>query len=113
MIPENSIIFTSFALAYLPYLSTQFITDLKLLKPKLIINLEPIYPEEENLRFYDILKKRYFGVNKYCKKLMTTLRNCEKQGILNIMFKSEPFIGSNPLITNSLIIWEFNNDFQI
>ena len=63
-LPENSIIFTSFCLHYLPDITGRLIQFILNLKPKIIINFEPCYESHPNTKFGEMCK-RYIELNDY------------------------------------------------
>ena len=62
-LPENSIIFTSLAICEVPGLGDDIIDKIIALKPKVVINLEAVYPTHTNT-IMDLFVKKYIKYNK-------------------------------------------------
>ena len=106
-IPENSIIFTSYALHYVQKLPSSFINFMLDLNPKIIINFEPCY-ELHSKNEYGSMCKRYIELNDYNIDMISTLKQSEKDGNIALEIE-ENIIGGNPMLPISIIKWANNN----
>tara|TARA_Y200000002_G_scaffold383292_1_gene404948 strand:- start:5048 stop:5911 length:864 start_codon:yes stop_codon:yes gene_type:complete len=110
LIPENSIIFTSYALHYIPKLNNKIVNFFSKLKPKIVINFEPCYEHFiENKSIYNLMCAKYVLQNDYTRNLISVINNgCLKNKckIINIDKNVSSF--SNPFLPISIIEWKPN-----
>jgi len=102
-IPENSIIFTSYALHYIKEISKSFIDSLLKYNPKIVIHFEPCYEHHSNSS-YGKMCKRYIELNDYNLNMISVFKNAEKNKKI-ILDIEENVIGSNPFLPVSVIKW--------
>ena len=103
-IPENSIIFTSYSVHYVPKLKKGFVDFISKLKPKLVVHFEPCYETFDKKSLHGLMCKRYMEVNDYTLNIASTV----KQGCLEIGAKYEEecnIFGINPFLPFSIIKW--------
>jgi hypothetical protein len=105
-IPENSIIFTSYALHYVQKLPLSFINFMLNLNPKIIINFEPCY-ELHSKNTHGLICKRYIELNDYNIDMISTLKQSEKDGHIALEIEKN-IIGGNPMLPISIIKWASN-----
>ena len=111
-VPPDSIIITNWALAYQKGISRKTIEEIIKIKPKLIINFEPIYENwnEKNLLHY--FWRRYAEINDYNKKILEALLTYQKEGIVKIINNRKNVIGDQPLAPISIITWKPCRDIK-
>ena len=103
-IPENSIIFTSYALHYVKKLDGSFIDFFKKFKPKAVFHFEPCYDHYSELTFHGLMCKRYIELNDYNKNMLSVFNSDKNIELTTIKNK----LGFNPFLPISLIKWKFN-----
>tara|TARA_B110000967_G_C18884961_1_gene563438 strand:- start:611 stop:1498 length:888 start_codon:yes stop_codon:yes gene_type:complete len=103
-LPENSIIFTSLAICEVPGLGDDIIDKIIALKPKVVINLEAVYPTHTNT-IMDLFVKKYIKYNNYNTTFQESLKQYSKDKRIKIHSSSESIIGRNPLRPVSLYVW--------
>ncbi len=103
-IPENSIIFTSYSVHYVPSLKTKFIDFILKLKPKVVIHFEPCYEYFDELSLYGLMCKRYMEINGYTLNIASAItEGCIKN---EIKFQEQKNIfGTNPFLPFSIVKW--------
>jgi hypothetical protein len=103
-LPQNSVIFTSYSVHYVPNLSDNFVSALLALKPKAIINFEPVYEYYSTKSIYGLMCRRYTELNDYTRNLGTLIEVASNRGeiIANI---TKNTLGSNPFLPISAIEW--------
>jgi hypothetical protein len=102
--PENSIIFTSFALHYASDLKVDFFKFISKLKPKLVIHFEPCYEYYDSQNLHGQMCRRYMEINGYTQNIASSIEDsCE---IIGGKIKIEKNVfGSNPFMPFSIIQW--------
>lgn len=101
-IPENCIIFTSYALCYIPVLRKKFIKNILNLKPKSLVFFEPCY-EHHNLKtVHDMLCKKYIELNDYTRNLGLIIHELSNENQISVKINKN-VIGSNPFLPISVI----------
>jgi hypothetical protein len=104
-IPDESIIFTSFALHYIHDLPSNLITKIKKVRPKVVINFEPCFELWDN-SLYGLLKKKYMIANDYSISILTSLKHYENQSEVKILNVVPDVYGQNPLLPASVLVWK-------
>lgn len=104
-IPDGSIIFTSYALTYVPVLSLQFLRKVASWRPKVVVHVEPCYEHCDEKSLHGLMQKRYMEINDYNRNFITRLHEAEDGRWLEIIKETPCFIGQNPLLAASLVIW--------
>ena len=103
-IPENSIIFTSYALHYASDLKVDFFKFISQHKPKLCIFFEPCYEYYDPHSLYGQMCKRYIEINGYTQNIASIIEDsCEIIGG-KIKIQKNVF-GANPFLPFSIIEW--------
>ena len=107
-VPKNSIIFTSYALHYVPKYSDKIIKFFKKVSPKIIINFEPLY--EINNSKYGLDKKiqKYMNKNNYNRNFLSCLLNAQKKNEIKILEIKKNILSVNYLLPISMIIWKIS-----
>ncbi|HMB45895.1 MAG TPA: hypothetical protein VKL21_08740 [Candidatus Methanoperedens sp.] len=104
-IPEDALIYTSFAAHYVPKLSNNFIRSLSEFHPKAVIHAEPCYEHFNRLTLLGLLRRRYMEVNDYNTNLVTLLHDQQDKGLIKILEERPAVFGMNPLLPASLLVW--------
>jgi hypothetical protein len=107
LIPKNSIVFTSFSLAYVKNLNNEFWNNHK---NNIIYLFEPIYQNYLDNKLINILRKKYFEINDYSKDILPSLDNARRSGILKYEIIETNILGLNPLCPISIIRIEYIED---
>lgn len=109
MVPEGSIIFTSYSLHYTSNLSVKLIDRINRLKPKVVIHFEPVYELFSENTIHELMCRKYFEANDYTKNILSVLNKAEESKKINLKVIKPNILGSNPFLPISIIIWEPNN----
>ena len=112
MVPEGSIIFTSYSLHYTSNMSVKLIDCINRLKPKVVIHFEPIYELFSENTIHNLICRKYFEANDYTKNILSVLNKAEESKKINLKVIKPNILGSNPLLPISVIIWEPNNFYD-
>ncbi len=104
-IPENSIIFTSYAVHYLPTISRAFVAAILSWKPKAIIHFEPCYEHCDTRTLSGLMRRRYIEINDYNRNLLSLLRDCRDRNVIEMVSEIPCCFGQNPLLPASVISW--------
>ena len=107
LIPKSSIIFTSYALHYIPMLKKNFYLYFKKINPKVIIHFEPLFEAHDNTEIYGKMCRNYIRCNDYCKNQLSYFKNLEKEKKIKILYFKKNIFGSNPLLPISILAWKF------
>jgi hypothetical protein len=104
-IPENAVIFTSYATPCVPKLPTEFVTALSAYRPQAVVNIEPCYEYCDTKSLLGLMRRRYIEVNDYNTNLLTLLYDRRQEGLIRILEERPCVFGSNPLLAASVIVW--------
>lgn len=104
-IPKNSIIFTCYAAHYVQEYSSEIISGLSLLNPKVVIHFEPLMEHCDDLTLIGALQKQYIKRNGYNQNLLTILKKEEQKGLIEILIEQPQVFGSNPFLPFSVVAW--------
>lgn len=104
-IPQQAVIYTSYATPYIPFLPDSFVANLVRFKPKAVIHFEPCYEHYQGNQLVDMLRRRYIELNDYNRNLVDLLRSHEQKGYIQIMAEERVVFGSNALLPVSIIAW--------
>jgi hypothetical protein len=107
-IPPQAIIFTTYALHYVPCLSESFVTGLLAYQPKVVVHIEPCYEHANEDTLLGLMRRRYIQINDYNTNLVTLLHEQQEQGRVKILEERPIVFGLNPLLPASVIIWTSN-----
>ena len=103
-IPENALIFTSYALHYVPKLSTDLIAFLCQFKPRAVVHFEPCYENYPEDSLHGLMCRRYVEVNDYTRNLVSVIEFGRRREGIRIRALQNLF-GSNPFLPISIIEW--------
>jgi hypothetical protein len=105
IIPENSIIYTSYATPYVRQLQDSFVEGLCKFNPKAVIHFEPCYEHCDSKTLFGLMRKRYIEVNDYNVNLATLLYNHQQNNSIKIIYNKPLVFGKNPLLAISVLVW--------
>ncbi len=108
LIPEDSIIFTSYALMCIPFIEDKLIDFFIELKPKVIINFEPCYELYDSITPHDIMCKKYIEINGYSKNIYSAIKKKSMKGDCQLLGVSHKVVSFNPFVPISAIEWKPN-----
>lgn len=103
-LPENAVIFTSYSVHYVPELDGRFVSALMALKPKAIINFEPVYEYYPTDSIHGLMCRRYAEINDYTRNLGTLIDAASARGEVSATV-TKNILGSNPFLPISAIEW--------
>ena len=103
-IPEQSIIFTSYSVHYVPKLRKRFVDFIYKFKPKAVVHFEPCDEYFDDRALHGLMCKRYMELNGYTKNIASIIeKGCQEIGA---KFEAERNVfGSNPFLPYSAIKW--------
>jgi len=104
-IPNNSVLFTSFAAICVPKLNDKFLDNILDLKPALIVNFEPCYEYYEENTILGLMQKKYIELNDYNTNIASLLHKWHEKGKIKILDVRKNIFGSNPFLPASIIVW--------
>jgi len=107
-IPQGAVIFTSFAMHYLPTLTSNCIKKLSASHPRAVVHFEPCYEHCDNQNLLGLMRKRYIEVNDYNTNLVSLLRSQQDQGLIQIIDERPAVFGRNPLFAASVMVWSLS-----
>jgi hypothetical protein len=103
-IPEDAVIFTSYAALYVPLLSAGFVDLLARLKPRAVVHFEPCYEHYQESSFHGLMCKRYIELNDYTRNLAGIIEQGRSQTGLSVR-TTRNILGNNPFLPISVIEW--------
>ena len=107
-IPENSIIFTSYSVHYVPELKEKFVDFLNKFKPRVVVHFEPCYEYFDPSSLHGLMCKRYMDLNGYTRNIASTIVDgCDR--IRTPVKVQKNVFGSNPFLPFSVIEWSHNS----
>jgi len=105
IVPENAVIFTSYAAHYVPELSMEFTDFLLKLKPKMIVHFEPVYELFSSDSIHELMCRRYMEINDYTTNLMSVINNSVNDGKSIVSSVTINTLSGNPFLPISIIEW--------
>ena len=103
-VPENAVIFTSYATHYVPMLAAGFIDFLAALKPRAVIHFEPCYEHFDGPTLHGLMCRRYVELNDYNRNLASLVEEHRAAGRISTRVQRN-VLGSNPFLPLSIIEW--------
>ena len=103
-IPENALIFTSYAAHYVPELSNDFISFLCKLRPRAVVHFEPCYEHYALDSLHGMMCRRYVELNDYTRNLASIIEAGQERGQISLRVQKN-VLGSNPFLPISIIEW--------
>ena len=107
-IPENAVIFTSYAALYVPLLSAGFVDLLARLKPRAVVHFEPCYEYYDEQALHGLMCRRYIELNDYTRNFVTIIEAARLDGSISVRVRKN-VMGNNPLLPISIIEWSPTN----
>lgn len=104
-VPENAIIYTSFAAHYVPELTERFVDWLAAFRPRVVVHFEPCLEHMGSESLHDLLCRAYILRNDYNRNLVGVLRAAERAGTARIVDERRKVMGANPLFPLSVLAW--------
>jgi hypothetical protein len=111
-IPINSLVFTSFSLAYAQNLSGDTWKYFFKAKIKKLFLFEPIYQHYKKEDMISVLREAYFNFNDYSTNIIPSLEIAKQRKILSYKVLEYNSIGLNPLCPISIIRVDFNQNYE-
>ena len=108
IVNNQSIIFTSYSLHYIPKHKEKIIDFFIKLNPKVVIFFEPCFELYPNTKYFELCKK-YTMQNNYSVNLIKILKKFEKNKKIKILKIKKNVFGANPLLPFSIIVWKKYN----
>lgn len=105
-IPENAIVFTSFAAHYVPQLAPSFVDCIARLRPRIVVHFEPCYEHFGSDSLHQLLCRRYIEQNDYTRNLVGLLRSALQGGRISDLREQPVVMGGNPLLPLSILEWK-------
>ncbi len=103
-IPENALIFTSYAAHYVPELSKDFVGFLAKLNPRAVVHFEPCYEYYAADSLHGMMCRRYMELNDYTRNLASIIEASHNRGEISLRIRKN-VIGSNPFLPISVVEW--------
>jgi hypothetical protein len=103
-IPEQAVIFTSYAVHYVPDLTTDFVDFLCRLSPRVVVHFEPCYEHYSMTSLHGMMCRRYVELNDYARNLVSIIEACRVRKGLTVRTRENVF-GPNPFLPFSVIEW--------
>jgi len=106
LVPYDSVIFTSYAMHYVPKFPKGIIDYFLKLKPRVVIHFEPLFETLDNNSVHSLLCQEYIKQNDYTTNLYSRILRAEEEGKIKVLELSKKVMGQNPLLPISVIIWK-------
>ena len=103
-IPEDALIFTSYAVHYVPELAQEFTGFLGRLKPRAVVHFEPCYEHYAMDSLHGMMCRRYVEQNDYTRNLASVIEAGRTRGETLLRVRKN-VLGSNPFLPISVIEW--------
>jgi hypothetical protein len=103
-IPENALIFTSYAAHYVPELSKDFVGFLAKLNPRAVVHFEPCYEYYAMDSLHGMMCRRYMELNDYTRNLASIIEASHSRGEISLRTRKN-VLGSNPFLPISIVEW--------
>jgi hypothetical protein len=104
--PDNSVVFTSFAVICVPKAGSGFLDNMLDLKPSLAVHFEPCYEYYGDDTILGLMQKRYVELNDYNTDLVSILNKGQKENKIKILDIRKNIFGVNAFLPMSAIIWK-------
>jgi hypothetical protein len=105
-VPEQAIVFTSYAVHYLQEVTGELFAALASLKPRVVVHFEPCFEHCDETSLLGLLRRRYIEVNDYNRNFVHALLAEERKGTLRVIEQRPAVFGGNPLLAASVLAWE-------
>ncbi len=111
-IPAGALVFTAYAAQYVERLTDTFVDGLCSLRPKAVVNIEPVLEHCDESTVLGLLRRRYIEANGYNRNLVTVLHEEAARGRIRLLEETLPAFGPNPLLAASVIAWIPEEDWS-
>ena len=108
-VPPDSIIFTSYAMMYVPKLPTNVVDVIASLEPRVVVHFEPCFEHYTPDTLHGLLCRKYIEVNDYNRDLVTVLRSAQSARRVEIVREDRVVFGMNALMPVSVVAWRPTN----
>ena len=106
LIPENSVIFTSYATHYVKKYSQELIDYFISFKPKAVIHIEPFYEHQASNNIHGLMSRRYFEINNYTLNQQGELSKAARMKKIKIGRTQYNILADNPFLPASIVEWK-------
>ena len=103
-IPQDALIFTSYAAHYVPELSTDFVAFLSQFRPRAVVHFEPCYEHYPENSLHGLMCRRYVQLNDYTRNLASVIEHSRERKEIDVR-TTKNVLGSNPFLPISVIEW--------
>jgi len=103
-IPEDAVIFTSYAVHYVPQLSMDFVRFLSALRPRVVVHFEPCYEHYPMDQLHGLMCRRYVELNDYTRNLVTVIDGGRTRDGVSLRVRKN-VVGTNPFLPISVLEW--------
>jgi hypothetical protein len=103
-IPPNALIFTSYAVHYVPQLQEKFMQLFLRFRPRAVVNFEPVL-EHQDHSLLGLMCQKYIALNDYNRNLLTVLEQATQAGKIEIVREVKSRFGINPFLPFSVLAW--------
>ena len=103
---NNGILFTSYALMYVPELRDDFINYLLSFDVEYGIHFEPCYEYYDKNTEHGRMCRKYTEINDYNRNLVSVIKQAETEGYIKILECKLNVFGENFLCPISVIVWK-------
>ena len=101
-VPKDSVIFTSFAMHYIPNIRKEYFENILSLKPRAFVMFEPIYEFHNSNTIHSMLCKKYIELNDYTMNFEEVLNKLKSENKYSINITKNVF-GNNPFLPLSIV----------
>lgn len=106
-VPPGGLVFTSYALHYVPQLNEAIFHFFNTFKPLAVVNFEPCFEHQDN-SIHGKMSKRYIELNDYNTNIRTVLHREASVDAISLEETINVF-GNNPFLPISVFEWAKNN----
>ena len=103
-IPEDAVIFTSYAVHYVPQLSMEFVRFLSRFRPRVVVHFEPCYEHYPVDDLHGMMCRRYVELNDYTRNLVTVIEGGGTRDGISLRVRKN-VLGANPFLPISVLEW--------
>ncbi len=101
-IPKNAVIYTSFAMHYIPNIKKNYFENILNFKPKAFVMFEPLYEFHDSQTIHSLLCRKYIELNDYTMNFKEILNELKSDNKYKINITKNVF-GNNPFLPLSVI----------
>jgi hypothetical protein len=105
-IPEDAVVFTSYATTCVPRLPADFVQTLCGFHPRAVVHIEPCYEHCDVKTLLGLMRQRYIQLNDYNTNLIRLLHEQQDRGTIRILEERPALFGMNPLLPVSVVAWK-------